>query len=102
MARPRRAAWTVSRRRAPWRVWPSRGGSRGRRAASCCAFAAVDPNPLQAAALAAAFWKVCSQRAERAAQGRGTFTFRAELLDAASLLDAETFAAEAAPLIAMR
>ena len=39
---------------------------------------------------------------ERAAQGRGTFTFRAELLDAASLLDAETFAAEAAPLIAMR
>lgn len=68
----------------------------------CGAFAAVEPNPLQAAALAAAFWKVCSQRAERAAQGRGTFTFRAELLDAASLLDAETFAAEAAPLIAMR
>lgn len=68
----------------------------------CGAFAAVEPNPLQAAALAAAFWKVCSQRAERAAQGRGTFTFRAELLDAASLLDAETFAVEAAPLIAMR
>ena len=41
----------------------------------CGAFAAVEPNPLQAAALAAAFWKVCSQRAERAAQGRGTFTF---------------------------
>lgn len=35
----------------------------------CGAFAAVEPNPLQAAALAAAFWKVCSQRAERARAG---------------------------------
>lgn len=65
----------------------------------CGAFAAVEPSAFSAAALAAAFWKVCSQRAECAAQGRGTFTFRAELLDAASLLDAEGFAAEASPLI---
>ncbi|MGM9618915.1 MAG: hydroxyethylthiazole kinase [Oscillospiraceae bacterium] len=61
----------------------------------CGVFAAVEEDPLEAAALAAAFWKVCSQRAERAAEGRGSGSFRAALLDAAGTLSAADFAAEA-------
>jgi hydroxyethylthiazole kinase len=62
----------------------------------CGAFAAVEPEPGKAAALAAAFWKTCSHRAEQAAQGRGPATFRTALLDAAGTLTAPEFAAEAA------
>lgn len=59
----------------------------------CGVFAAVEPDPVQAAALAAAFWKVCSRRAEEAAAGRGPGTFRAALMDAAAGLTAREFAA---------
>ena len=65
----------------------------------CGAFAAVEPDALSAAVLASAFWKVCSHRAEQSAAGMGTASFRTALLDAASLLTPEDFAAEAAPLI---
>ena len=61
----------------------------------CGVFAAVEPDAFSAAALAAAFWKVCSRRAETAAQGRGPGTFRTALLDAAGTLTAAEFAAEA-------
>ena len=52
----------------------------------CGVFAAVEPNPGEAALLAAAFWKVCSRRAEDAAGARGSGSFRAALLDAACTL----------------
>lgn len=55
----------------------------------CGAFAAVEPEPLQAAALAAGFWKLCSERAEEKAAGRGTGAFRMELINAAGLLTAK-------------
>ena len=61
----------------------------------CGAFAAVADSPLQAALLASAFWKVCARRAEEAAAGRGTGSFRVALMDAASLLTADQLAAEA-------
>lgn len=61
----------------------------------CGAFAAVEPHPADAALLASIFWKLCSQRAEAAAQGRGTGTYHMALLDAASTLTAAEFAAEA-------
>jgi hydroxyethylthiazole kinase len=60
----------------------------------CGAFAAVEPEPGKAAALAAAFWKVCSRRAQQASNGPGSF--RTALLDAAGTLTAEEFALEAA------
>lgn len=65
----------------------------------CGAFAAVEPDAAAAAVLASAFWKVCSRQAESRCRGLGAASFRAALLDAASLLDAAAFAKEAAPLI---
>ena len=77
------------------RAWCCTGGS-GRMAqvtgtgcmlsVLCGVFAAVEPNPGEAALLAAAFWKVCSRRAEDAAGARGSGSFRAALLDAACTL----------------
>lgn len=61
----------------------------------CGVFAAVEPDPVSAAALASAFWKVCSQRAERQAGERGPGSFHTALLDAAGTLSAEELAAEA-------
>lgn len=61
----------------------------------CGVFAAVEPDALQAAALAAAFWKVCSQRAEQSAGGRGPGHFRMALMDAAGTLTAPELAREA-------
>lgn len=57
----------------------------------CGAFAAVEPDPLSAAALAAAFWKLCARRAQ--AEARGPGSFRAALLDAAGTMTAAEFAA---------
>jgi hydroxyethylthiazole kinase len=59
----------------------------------CGAFAAVEPEPGKAAALAAAFWKVCSRRAQQTAKGPGSF--RTALLDVAGTLTATEFAVEA-------
>ena len=59
----------------------------------CGVFAAVEPDPAQAAVLASAFWKICSRRAEEAAAGKGPGTFRAALMDAAAGLTAADFAA---------
>ena len=59
----------------------------------CGAFAAVEPDAAKAAALAAAFWKLCAEQAERNAQRRGSGTFRTELINAASLLDEKDLAA---------
>lgn len=61
----------------------------------CGLFAAVEPDAVSAAVLAAAFWKVCSRRAEQAAGDRGPGSFRTALLDAAGMLTTEEFAAEA-------
>lgn len=61
----------------------------------CGVFAAVEPDAVSAAVLAAAFWKVCSRRAEQAAGDRGPCSFRTALLDAAGMLTTEEFAAEA-------
>lgn len=55
----------------------------------CGAFAAVEPEAAKAAALAAAFWKLCAETAERKTAGRGSGTYRTELINAASLLGAE-------------
>ena len=61
----------------------------------CGVFAAVEPEPLSAALLAAAFWKTCARRAEQAAGDRGPGSFRAALLDAAGAVTAEQLSAEA-------
>lgn len=61
--------------------------------ALCGVFAAVEPDPLAAAALASAFWKTCARRAEEHSCGPGSF--RAALLDAAGTLTAAELAAEA-------
>lgn len=63
--------------------------------ALCGVFAAVEPDPLQAALLAAVFWKVCAGRAERAAGDRGPGSFYTALMDAAGTLTAQDLAAEA-------
>lgn len=63
--------------------------------ALCGVFAAVEPEPLEAAALASAFWKTCARRAEEQAGGRGPGSFRTALLDAAGTLTAAELAAEA-------
>lgn len=55
----------------------------------CGAFSAVEPDTLQAAALAAAFWKLCAERAETAAAGHGIGEFRIRLFDAASCMTPE-------------
>jgi hydroxyethylthiazole kinase len=84
-----------------WRVtggsdWMSRVTGTGCMLSVLCgAFAAVEPEPGKAAVLAAAFWKVCSRRAEQAAGDRGPGSFRTALLDAAGTLTAAEFAAEA-------
>ena len=57
----------------------------------CGAFAAVEPDMTAAAALAAAFWKLCAARAEENAAGRGPGSFRAALLDAAWAITVEEF-----------
>ncbi len=62
----------------------------------CGVFAAVVPSALDAAVLASAFWKVCSQQAEQAAGGRGPGSFHTALLDAAGTLTAQELAAGAA------
>ena len=54
----------------------------------CGVFAAVEPDILTAAATAAAFWKVCSRRAEALAGCRGPGSFRSALFDAAGTLTA--------------
>lgn len=57
----------------------------------CGVFSAVESVPLQAAALASAFWKLCACRAEAIADGRGTASFRIALLDTAGNLTSEAF-----------
>lgn len=61
----------------------------------CGVFAAVCSDPLEAAVLASAFWKICAEKAEQAAEGRGAGSFRTALFDAASLLTAEEFSRSA-------
>ena len=62
--------------------------------ALCGAFAAAEPDAFTAAALAAAFWKVCAAQAERSlGSGQGAGALRSALMDAASLLDGGTLAA---------
>lgn len=61
----------------------------------CGVFAAVEPEPREAALLAAAFWKVCSRRADRAAGETGPGSFRTALLDAAGALTAADLEREA-------
>lgn len=86
---------------AAWRVsggsgWMSRVTGTGCMLSVLCGvFAAVEPEPAAAAVLAAAFWKVCSQKAERMAGNRGPGSFHAALLDAAGMLTAAEFAAGA-------
>ena len=86
------------------RAWCCAGGS-GRMAqvtgtgcmlsVLCGVFAAVEPEPREAALLAAAFWKVCSRRADRAAGEPGPGSFRTALLDAAGALTAADLEREA-------
>ena len=61
----------------------------------CGAFAAVETRPAQAALLASSFWKLCQQRAEQVAGGRGPGSFHTALFDAAGTLTASDLAAEA-------
>ena len=62
--------------------------------ALCGAFAAAEPDAFTAAALAAAFWKVCAAQAERSlGPGQGAGALRSALMDAASLLDGGALAA---------
>ena len=61
----------------------------------CGVFAAVEPDAAAAAVLASAFWKACARRAEVLAGGRGSGSFCAALLDAASTLTAPDAAREA-------
>ena len=63
--------------------------------ALCGVFAAVEPEPLAAAALASAFWKTCARQAEERAGGRGPGSFRTALLDAAGTLTSAELAAKA-------
>ena len=63
--------------------------------ALCGAFACVERDMAEAAALASAFWKLCALVAGERAGERGPGSFRAALMDAAWALDAETFAARA-------
>ena len=49
----------------------------------CGIFAAVEPDPFSAAAMAAVFWKRCAEIAEERAGRMGPGSFRAALLDAA-------------------
>lgn len=87
-----RAAWCVS----GGSGWMSRVTGTGCMLSVLCGvFAAVEPEPVSAAVLASAFWKVCSQRAERTAGNRGPGSFHAALLDAAGTLTAGELAAGA-------
>lgn len=58
----------------------------------CGAFSAVEPEAAKAAALAAAFWKLCAETAERNTAGRGSGTYRTELINAAGLLNSADLA----------
>lgn len=84
-----------------WRVsggsdWMSRVTGTGCMLSVLCGvFAAVEPDAISAAVMAAAFWKVCSQRAEQAAGDRGPGSFRTALLDAAGTLTVDAFSSEA-------
>ena len=84
------------------RVWLIRGGSALSSRVTgtgcmlsvlCGAFAAVEPDFAEAAALASAFWKLCAERAERESAGRGPGSFHAALIDAAYIIDRAHFAA---------
>lgn len=57
----------------------------------CGAFGAVADDPLEAAVLAAAFWKVCAGIAGERAGSLGSGSFRAALIDAASRLTVSEF-----------
>lgn len=57
--------------------------------ALCGAFAAVEPDALRAAVMAARFWKDCAARAEAQAAGRGPGSFHIALMDAAYALSIE-------------
>lgn len=61
----------------------------------CGVFAAVEPDLPAAAVTAAAFWKLCSRRAEDRAGSLGPGSFHAALLDAAGTLTAADCAREA-------
>lgn len=85
-------------------VWQVSGGSAMMAAVTgtgcmlsvlCGVFAAVEPDPLRAALLASAFWKVCARRAEAQSGGRGPGSFRTALMDAAGTLTPADLAAEA-------
>lgn len=52
----------------------------------CGAFAAVEPDAFEAALMASAFWKACSERAERVSGGAGPGSLRAALMDCARAL----------------
>lgn len=52
----------------------------------CGAFAAVEPGAFEAALMASAFWKACSERAERVSGGAGPGSLRAALMDCARAL----------------
>ena len=77
------------------RVWCVTGGS-GRMSlvtgtgcmlsVLCGVFAAVEPDAAAAAALASAFWKACSERAEHVSGGAGPGSLRAALMDSARAL----------------
>ncbi len=55
----------------------------------CGAFAAVEPDSLSAAVLAAAFWKCCAERAEIETENRGIGSFRFALFSVAEAVTAE-------------
>ena len=77
------------------RVWCVTGGS-GRMSlvtgtgcmlsVLCGVFAAVEPDAFEAALMASAFWKACSERAERVSGGAGPGSLRAALMDCARAL----------------
>ncbi len=86
----------------PGGVWCVRGGSAWMTQVTgtgcmlsilCGVFAAVEPDPETAALLASVFWKTCARRAETNTKGSGSF--RAALLDTASMLTPEDLQSEA-------
>ena len=55
----------------------------------CGAFAAVEPDAVSAATLAAAFWKRCAERADLASHGQGIGGFHVELMNVAEQMTVE-------------
>ena len=55
----------------------------------CGAFAAVEPDAVSAATLAAAFWKRCAERADLASHGQGIGSFHVELMNVAEQMTVE-------------